>query len=89
MLFNKIAEIKTTNEAFGTGWIPPVPDLRDYTDKHPDIESMTKRLGITSSKKMTGPPSIPPSIDLRPWCSPIENQGNLGSCTAHAGVGID
>jgi C1A family cysteine protease len=26
-------------------------------------------------------------VDLRPWCSAIENQGNLGSCTAQAGVG--
>jgi C1A family cysteine protease len=27
-------------------------------------------------------------VDLREWCSPIEDQGMLGSCTAHAGVGI-
>jgi C1A family cysteine protease len=26
--------------------------------------------------------------DLRQWCSPIEDQGQLGSCTAHAGVGL-
>jgi C1A family cysteine protease len=31
---------------------------------------------------------IPGSVDLRQWCSPIENQLSLGSCTAHAGVGI-
>lgn len=31
---------------------------------------------------------MPKSIDLRKWCSPIENQGALGSCTAHAGVGM-
>lgn len=29
-------------------------------------------------------PNIPGSIDLRPWCGPIKNQGNLGSCTGHA-----
>ena len=27
------------------------------------------------------------SVDLRHWRSPIEGQGNLGSCTANAGVG--
>jgi C1A family cysteine protease len=26
--------------------------------------------------------------DLRAFCSPIEDQGELGSCTAHAGVGL-
>jgi len=28
------------------------------------------------------------SVDLREWCSPIKDQLQLGSCTAHAGVGI-
>jgi C1A family cysteine protease len=32
--------------------------------------------------------SSPVSVDLREWCSPIEDQGALGSCTAHAGVGV-
>ena len=27
-------------------------------------------------------------VDLSKWCSPIEDQGQLGSCTAHAGVGL-
>jgi len=31
---------------------------------------------------------LPTTTDLRPWCSPIENQGSLGSCTAQAGVGL-
>jgi C1A family cysteine protease len=24
------------------------------------------------------------SVDLRPWCTPVENQGNIGSCTGQA-----
>ena len=31
---------------------------------------------------------LPDSVDLRQWCSPIEDQGKIGSCTAHAGVSI-
>ena len=31
---------------------------------------------------------IPSQIDNRKWCSPVENQGNLGSCTAHAGTSL-
>ena len=32
-------------------------------------------------------PTLPPAVDLRPTCSPVENQGQLGSCTANALVG--
>jgi C1A family cysteine protease len=32
--------------------------------------------------------AIPPAVDLRPWCSPIEDQGSIGSCTANAAVGM-
>jgi C1A family cysteine protease len=31
---------------------------------------------------------LPSNVDLREWCSPIEDQGTLGSCTAQAGCGI-
>jgi C1A family cysteine protease len=30
---------------------------------------------------------FPPSVDLREYCSPVEDQGELGSCTAQALVG--
>lgn len=33
-------------------------------------------------------PGIAASTDLRPWCSPIEDQLALGSCTANAAVGL-
>jgi C1A family cysteine protease len=33
-------------------------------------------------------PSLAATADLRAWCSPIEDQGSLGSCTANAGVGL-
>jgi C1A family cysteine protease len=32
--------------------------------------------------------SLPSKQDLRKCCSPIEDQGQLGSCTANAGVGL-
>jgi C1A family cysteine protease len=31
---------------------------------------------------------LPTAVDLRQWCSPVEDQRMLGACTAHAGVGI-
>jgi C1A family cysteine protease len=39
-------------------------------------------------KIKSGNVKMPESADLREWCSPVENQLNLGSCTAQAGIGI-
>jgi len=64
------------------GWIPDYPDFRDYTEKTEEVRLTLGSAGVSKGK------SLAASVDLREWCSPIENQGNLGSCTAHAGVGI-
>jgi C1A family cysteine protease len=72
-----------SNEAVGTGWLPPMPDLRDYTEDDLEIKSINKKLGIGAGKL-----KVSSSVDLRQWCSPVENQLNLGSCSAHAGIGI-
>jgi len=81
----------------GMGWLPDYPDFRDYTAEREEIsprlvrlgqkesvKSMLTKLGVAKLAKV----SIPTSMDLRKWCSPIENQGSLGSCTANAGVGL-
>jgi C1A family cysteine protease len=31
-------------------------------------------------------PNLPSSVDLEPWCGPVKDQKNEGSCTAHAGT---
>jgi C1A family cysteine protease len=66
----------------GMGWIPDYPDFRDYTEMTDEVKSVLQLTGVLKTKG----PSL--SIDLREWCSPIEDQGGLGSCTAHAGVGV-
>jgi len=66
----------------GMGWIPDYPDFRDYTEKTDAVKGVLGPTGVLKAK------SVPPSVDLREWCSPIEDQGVLGSCTAHAGVGV-
>ncbi|HUH64353.1 MAG TPA: C1 family peptidase [Terracidiphilus sp.] len=70
----------------GTGWLPDRPDLRDYTDEHPVVLKMIEPLGIVKAKKAMK--ALPPAVDLRQWCSPVENQGSLGACTANAAVGV-
>ena len=52
------------------GWLPDIPDQRDYFYKA--IKPKIK---------------LPAEIDLRKYCSAIEDQGNLGSCTAQALAG--
>jgi C1A family cysteine protease len=71
----------------GTGWLPPMPDTRDFTDESPKIASMVKMLGAPKTTK-AGALSLAASADLRANCSPVENQGNIGSCTAHAAIGV-
>ena len=53
------------------GWIPDLPDQRDF---------LYARLAAVL-------PPLPAQVDLRMYCSPIEIQGKLGSCTACALVG--
>ncbi|HUI41853.1 MAG TPA: C1 family peptidase [Terriglobia bacterium] len=82
-----VARVQLPNkDIVATGWLPDIPDTRDYTDEHPNVVELTEKLGIHKAKKAM--PALPPSIDLRFFCSEIESQGNLNSCTAHAAVGI-
>ncbi len=71
-----------TQETFGTGWLPPLPDLTDKTEADVDIPEMAQKMRLSTSQ------SLPTTVNLRQWCSPIEDQGNLGSCTANAAVGV-
>ncbi len=68
----------------GLGWLPDYPDFRDYTTEQLAIKEMLTAVGAEKPLKV----GLPPSTDLRSWCSPIEDQGSLGSCTANAGVGM-
>lgn len=70
-------------QSYSTGWLPPVPDLRDYKTDNLHIKAISRKLGIDKIKT-----SGSGNVDLRQWFSPVENQGNIGSCTAHAGIGI-
>jgi C1A family cysteine protease len=81
-LYKKVT-LAETSEIVGTGWLPQMPDLRDYSPEHPEIRTVSKKLGLKEKA-----PALPVSVDLRKWCSPIESQLNLGSCTAHAAMGL-
>jgi len=55
----------------GYGWMPDLPDHRD----------------LMYNQLRPVPPSLPESVDLRPFCSLVEDQGQLGSCTGNALAG--
>lgn len=82
--FYKKPILLETNEEVGTGWLPPLPDFRDHTEAKKDLTDMTKKLGIS----LKAPPTFPDKVDWSNYCSSVENQLNLGSCTAHAAVGV-
>ncbi|MFN2462549.1 MAG: C1 family peptidase [Candidatus Dormibacteria bacterium] len=53
------------------GWLPDLPDQRDLLYAAPGHVLV----------------DLPPSVDLRPQCPPVYDQGDLGSCTAQAIAG--
>lgn len=73
-----------TVHGMGMGRHRDLPDFRDHTA---ETEAVSRILGKSASLT-TATKKLPAAMDLRAWCSPVENQGNLGSCTAHAGVGM-
>jgi C1A family cysteine protease len=79
------------------GWLRDLPDFRDYTVEQPEAPARLQQAGTRSSIRtmlseigtMSAPfGAEPPAVDLRPWMSPIDDQGAIGSCTASAGVGL-
>lgn len=53
------------------GWIPDLPDHRDHF-----YAALPEVMA-----------ALPTSVDLRPQCPPVYDQGQLGSCTANAIAG--
>ena len=68
----------------GMGWLPDYPDFRDYRPESEKIKPLFRKMKIEAGRRR----KLPARADLRAWCSAVEDQGELGSCTAHAGVGI-
>lgn len=78
------------------GWLPDLPSINDFTFDTDTVsaralaagETMSVKGALKKTKAQKAPSALPATVDLRAWCSPVENQGALGSCTANAGVGL-
>jgi C1A family cysteine protease len=72
------------NTKFGMGWLRDSPDFRDYTMNNKNLKLLFSKIKTTKKSLL----KVQNKMDLRKWCSPIEDQQTIGSCTAHAGVGM-
>ncbi len=77
----------------GKGWYRDIPDFRDQTPATISVTDKQVLRGVKKSvneilKPLKAPKAIPMKVDLRYWCSSIEDQGSIGSCTANAAVGL-
>jgi len=59
------------------GWVRDLPDFRDFDDKNVEIKKLLRKNKAFSKE-------VSRKVDLRQWCSPVEHQGEIGSCTANA-----
>ncbi|OYD94268.1 hypothetical protein CDG77_12045 [Nostoc sp. 'Peltigera membranacea cyanobiont' 213] len=78
---------------FRMGWLPDRPDFRDYSpekiiENSKNKERIRLEKEILLHRRLQTEVQDNSHVDLREWCSPIEEQGNLKSCTAIAGVAL-
>lgn len=88
----------TLSTQYPLGWLRDLPDVRDFApdDTKSSPRNATKKYQAViadwfQASRATGPQpegDVATSADLTAWCSPIESQGRIGSCTANAGVGL-
>ena len=64
--------VRRASEHGGYGWVRDLPDARDF---------------VYGAPLNRFPQGLPPSVDLRPECPPIYDQGQLGSCTGNGIAG--
>jgi len=79
------------------GWLRDLPDFRDYTIEQAEAPARLQKTGTRASIRtmlsevgtINAPfGAEPPAVDLRPWMSPIADQGSIGSSTANAAAGL-
>src|SRR5262245_30120913 len=92
------------SEQRALGWLPDIPSIKDYTETNVEIApllaktSLAYRVGPpgdyvqgkggSAGAVAAAAPALVTQVDLRAGFSPIEDQSNLGSCTANAAVAI-
>ena len=70
------------NRIDSMGWERDLPDVRDLTAEAPEVERVRAKSETLKALKK----GLPASVDLKKWCSPIEDQGPISPepCGFHA-----
>ena len=78
----------SSSTKYSMGWVPDRPDFRDFLSDSKEMVELLQPLKLAGGKgrRTVRASSLPSNTDLRQHCSPIEDQENIGSCTANAGV---
>ena len=78
------------------GYLPDIPQAEDYDEQHQQVAPLLAKTKLAprvaaAAREKGGSAAVPAAaaqVDLRAWFSTIEDQGQLGSCTANAAVGL-
>ncbi|MFQ5980873.1 MAG: C1 family peptidase [Candidatus Heimdallarchaeota archaeon] len=73
------------DDYWALGWQEDEKDDRDYTPERREVREL---FGLPEYPLELQTETYKRHVDLLKHCSPIERQGRLQSCTAHAGVGL-
>ena len=66
------------------GWIRDLADVRDYDEHTNSVAALLRQSEPLEMARAT----LPAVSDLRSWMPPVYDQGDIGSCTANAGIAI-
>jgi len=84
------SKVSVGGQVKGTGWLPPIPDPRDYSERHPKIQRILRASNMENLSRVSTdpPPPVPSAHSLVPNMPRIEDQESLGSCVYNAAIAI-
>lgn len=79
---------KMKQQKFGFGWVPDIPSEEDYTAEIAAEKGLLPKGLMNMIKARKSGTGLNRSADLRKWSSGVEQQEELGSCTANGALSL-
>ena len=83
-----VAARETGRSIVTLGWHPDIPDVRDRSLANQKVVALPNTTAKTNEGADASVQALKPRHENLKWCSPVEDQGSLGSCTAQAVVSL-